>query len=449
MNCFAAHRKLLMRRLPDGLILLSGGTDLLRNRDTAFVFRQNSNFLYLTGVEEPDCLLLLDPRRGKTTLFVPRIDANHRVWLGHVPSPAEARSLFDVPSVRYADELPRILKNARKGHHKIYTDKAALQRFGSSLRRLRQAPAALWDALDELRAVKDPAEIGFISKASDATCAAHRVVMAQARPGMREYEIHALFEAECHKRGMRHMSFPSIAAAGRNSAVLHYTKDSTPLRAGELLLLDAGCEFRGYAADVTRTFPIGAAFSKRQKDVYSIVLAAQKACILAACAGATSIELQSLAMRVIGEGLRDLKLLRGDIDGLLENGAVRLFFPHGIGHLMGLDVHDGSGGRGRKIPNPKKVPIRFEAILEPGFVVTVEPGIYFIEALLRDPKNRRKHKGSVDFGRAEGFLDFGGIRIEDDIVIQAKGPALNLTSVPKEIKDVEELRRAALSGAAR
>jgi len=445
MKCFAEHRQALMRRLPDGLILLSGGIDLMRNRDTAYVFRQDSNFQYLSGVEESDCLLLLDPRRRKTVLFVPRIDNTHRVWLGYVPSPAEARTLFGVPKVQYSDELPKVLKAAKKGYRKAYADKPAIRRFGSALKGLSKASETLLDSLEELRAVKDAAEVAFIRKASDATCAAHRAAMAGALPGMREYEVQAIFEAECHKAGMRHLAFPTIAAAESNSAVLHYTKDDARLRPGDLFLLDSGAEYRGYAADVTRTFPVSATFTRRQRDVYSIVLEAHEACIQAARAGTTSIELQSLAIRKLTEGLKDIRLLRGDVDGLVETGAVRLFYPHGIGHLLGLDVHDGAGGRRRRIPNPKKVPIRFEARLEPGFVITIEPGLYFIEALLHDPENRRKHKGSVDFARAETFLGFGGVRIEDDVVVRPKGPPLDLTSVPKTIKDVEEVRRKALS----
>ena len=146
-------------------------------------------------------------------------------------------------------------------------------------------------------------------------------------------------------------------------------------------------------------------------------------------------------MSTIAEGLKSLGILKGSASDLVESGVVRLFYPHGLGHMLGLDVHDGTGGSRRKLPNPTKVPVRFIAKLEPGFVITVEPGIYFIEALLHDPELRRKHKDAVDFTRAERFLDFGGVRIEDDIVIRAQGPALNLTDVPKEIPEIEDACR--------
>jgi Xaa-Pro aminopeptidase len=258
---------------------------------------------------------------------------------------------------------------------------------------------------------------------------------------MREYEVQSIFEAECLRSGLRHLGYPSIVAAGRNGAVLHYHHNNDVLRAGDLLLIDAGGEYRGYGADITRTFPISGKFTARQKDVYSIVLEAQKRCIEAAKPGVNSADLHLLSMRVLAEGLTSLRILKGDPDDLVLSGAVRLFYPHGIGHMLGLDVHDCTGGKKRVLPNPTKVPVRFIARLEPGFVITVEPGLYFIEALLRDPRLRRKHKGQVDFSRAESFLDFGGVRIEDDIVVRESGPALNLTTVPKEIAAVEDACR--------
>ena len=178
-------------------------------------------------------------------------------------------------------------------------------------------------------------------------------------------------------------------------------------------------------------------FTRRQRDVYQVVLETQKECIRRSRAGVNSADLHVGSMRLIAEGLKSLGLLKGSVDGLVETGAVRLFYPHGLTHMLGLDVHDVTGGKRRVLPNPTKVPVRFVAKLEPGFVITMEPGVYFIDALINDPVLRRKHRGSVDFKKAESFLDFGGVRIEDDVVIRAEGAPLNLTSVPKEIADVE------------
>ena len=435
----ALHRKALMERLREGLILLSGGAEVPRNFDVNYPFRQGSDFLYLSGVEEPGCLLLLDPQRRSSTLFIPRIDNHHRVWEGHVPGPAECRRLFGIERTAYRDELPKAVRKARKGYRKVFGDRRSLKLFSRELRGLSRLPAALQDALAELRAVKTPGELASMRRASEVSGSGHALLMRSAKPGMREYEVQALFDAHCLAAGLKHLAYPSIVAAGANSAVLHYRKNDARLKAGELLLIDAGAECRGYAADITRTFPVGGRFSARQRDVYSIVLETQKACIDRARPGVNSADWHVFAMTKIAEGLKSMGLLSGEVSGLVESQAVRLFFPHGLGHMLGLDVHDCMGGKRRQLPNPHKIPIRFVAKLEPGFVVTVEPGIYFIEALLKDKDLRAKHKGSVRFDRAERFLDLGGVRIEDDVVIQASGPPLNLTRVPKEIAAVEEL----------
>ncbi len=413
MSHYHFLRRELARRLRgQGVVHLEGGKPVIRNSDVAYAFRQNSDFLYMTGVEEPGCHLVLDGARE--ILLVPRIDAHHRVWEGDVPGPIEAKKLFGVDRVMYADEL----KKAMRGRRLV-------------------SPAKLRDALDEMRAVKTKGELDLMRRANAISGEAHAAVMKMARPAMREYELQAVFDSACVKAGLNHLAYPSIVAAGVNSAVLHYQKNTAPLKSGDLLLIDAGAELGGYAADITRTFPISGKFTRRQRDVYAIVLEAQKACIGKALPGVNSADLHVHSMRVIAEGLKSLGLLKGETDGLLENGAVRLFYPHGLTHMLGLDVHDVTGGKRRILSNPTKVPVRFVAKLEPGFVITMEPGIYFIAALLHDPLLRRKHKNSVDFAKAESFLDFGGIRIEDDIVIRA-GAAENLTVVPKEIAAVED-----------
>jgi Xaa-Pro dipeptidase len=436
VNHYSSLRAALAERLPDGLILLSGGRPVVRNFDVEYPFRQSSDFLYLTGVEEPNCLLLLDPRRRRQVLFMPRIDNHHRVWEGHVPDPREASTLFQVREVFYADELPKVLAKSKTGYRRCYADEAAYKSFKKHLP-AQNAAKVLRDALDELRACKTDGELELMERASDVTSRAHRLVMRSSRAGQYEYQVQALFDSECVREGLKHLGYPSIVAAGRNSAVLHYRRNDARLRDGDLLLIDAGAEFKGYTADITRTFPVSGKFNRRQRDVYSIVLETQKRCIELCRPGVVSADLHVRSMTMIAEGLRSLGILKGDASGLVEGGAVRLFYPHGLTHMLGLDVHDTTGGKKRVMANPTKVPVRFVAKLEPGFVVTMEPGIYFIEALIKDPALRQKHKGSIDFEKAASFLDFGGVRIEDDVVVQADGPALNLTSVPKEIAAVE------------
>ncbi|OGS39342.1 MAG: hypothetical protein A2506_13155, partial [Elusimicrobia bacterium RIFOXYD12_FULL_66_9] len=356
MNHYRAIRAALARKLAGtGLIHLAGGIPVPRNNDVEYPFRQDSDFLYLTGVEEPGCHMVLDPEKRREVLFVPRIDNHHRVWVGHVPSPEEARKLFGVDRVMYADQLKKFL-----GRRKVSTK------------------ALLRDALDEMRACKTEGELALMRRASVVSGAAHVAVMAAARPGMREYQVQALFDSECLKAGLKHLAYPSIVAAGANAAVLHYNRNDSLLKSGDMLLVDAGAELKGYPADITRTFPISGRFTRRQRDVYQVVLEAQKAGIAAALPGICSADLHIHSMRVIAEGLKSLGILRGGTDGLVENGAVRLFYPHGLSHMLGLDVHDKAGGKRRKMKNPTKIPLRFVAKLEPGFVVTMEPGVYFI-----------------------------------------------------------------------
>lgn len=436
-----------MRRLPDGLILLSGAAEVIRNGDVHHPFRQDSNFLYLTGVEEAGAHVLVDPKRRAGILFIARIDANHKVWEGCVPEPSECRKLYGFDRVAYADALLKRLKKLKRGYRKFYANPAARKIYSKTLSFRKKDSDALLDALEELRTVKTAGEFALIKKASAVTAKAHRAVMEAVRPGMREYEVQALFDSECLKAGLRHLAFPSIVAAGSNAAVLHYRRNDALLKAADLLLVDAGSELHGYAADITRTFPIGRRFSALQRDVYSIVLETQKSCIGLLRPGLHSADLHRHSMLKIAEGLKSMGLLKGDAAGLVESEAVRLFYPHGIGHLLGLDVHDGTGGKKRKLQNPFKFQLRFVAKLEAGFVMTIEPGIYFIEALVNDPKLRLKHKGSVRFSKVERLLGFGGVRIEDNLLIR-NGPALNLTDlkiVPKEIADIEEIRREALS----
>jgi Xaa-Pro aminopeptidase len=436
-SSFRAHRQALARRLPEGLILLAAAPEILRNGDVHFPYRQASDFLYLTGVEEPGYALLLDPARGAEALFVPKLTQAHAVWRGRIPSLPEARETFGVRDVRYREELPAVLRKWARGKASVHADprSAGLARRAVRARRVRTRE--LKEALQELRIVKTPGEIALLRKASAATAAGHLAAMRAARPGLHEYQVQAELEREFHRAGCPQLGYSSIVAGGANSAVLHYQHNSARLRRGDLLLIDAGAEYRGYTADVTRTFPVSGRFTRRQRDVYEVVLEAQDRCIDLARAGRTSMELQQRAEAVLAEGLRSLGFLRGGTDELVETGAIRVFFPHGIGHTLGLDVHDVQGGQRRRLPRPRTGKLRFRARLEPGFVITVEPGVYFIAALLHDPEKRRRHRGRIDFDRAERFLGFGGVRIEDDLVVRASGPPENLTRVPKTAEGVE------------
>jgi Xaa-Pro aminopeptidase len=429
------QRRRLRETLPGGLMVLASAPEVLRNGDVHFEYRQSSDFLYLTGVAEPGCVLVLDPQRGTETLFVPRLTQKHAVWLGPIPSPREARERTGIRSVRYADELLDFLK--RRATRLVHADRHGARLVRRARPKARLRSRELRETLDELRLLKGPGELALLREANRISALGHGAAMRCARPGLTEFQVQAELEGGFRRAGATGLGYGSIVAAGRNAAVLHYHANASPLRRGELLLIDAGAERHGYTADVTRTFPVSGRFTRAQRDLYEVVLAAQDACIAFARAGNTTVDLQGLAERVLAEGLRDLGLLKGSTDELTGSEAVRVFFPHGIGHTLGLDVHDTQGAPSRRLratPGPR---IRFRARLEAGFVITIEPGIYFIDALLQDKALRRRHRGRVNFEAAQALRHVGGIRIEDDVVVRASGPPENLTRVPKTVQDLE------------
>lgn len=435
---FAANRRALMTEAGDGLILVPGGGKVRRSGDVDFVFRQTSDFLYATGVEHPGFALLLHPRSGQEVLFIPKIDTNHRVWLGHVPGPAESKREYGVGRVEYIDALPAWVKKLGGRGERILTDSQGLRMLKAHGVAARADRMRYQDLFATVRAVKGKGEIALMREASEVSGAAHVAAMQAVRPGMREYQVQAVVEQVFMDRGLKHCAYPSIVAAGVNGAVLHYHDNDDELRAGDLMLIDAGAEKYGYAADITRTFPISGRFDSRQRDVYQVVLDAQEACIAAIRPGVMSAEVHRLSQLKLAAGLVGLGLMKGEPEALVESEAVRVFYPHGIGHMLGLDVHDVDGGKKRRPRGPKPKNLRFNRKLEVGFVMTVEPGLYFIEALLDDPEKKKKHKGQIDFARARTYLDFGGVRIEDDVVVQ-DGPVLNLTAVPKTVSDIERV----------
>jgi Xaa-Pro aminopeptidase len=432
-----AHRRALATHLSDGLIVLSAAPEAVRNGDVNHRYRQDSDFLWLTGVEEPGYALVLDPRRGEETLFIPKLTQEHAVWMGHIPSLAEAGKAFGIGDVRYHDDLPKALAKRARGQRAFYADRRSVPLVSKAAPRARNLRRELREALDELRLFKDVGELTLMRKAGIATDNGHLAAMRLARPGLFEYQVQAEMEREFHLAGCALLGYNSIVAAGRNGAVLHYHHNADKLRAGDLMLIDAAAEYRGYTADVTRTFPVSGRFTRKQRDVYEVVLAAQERCIDYARAGHTTMDLQHLSETVLAEGLRDLGLLQGSTDELLKTRAVKVFYPHGIGHTLGLDVHDVRGSKKRVLPNRSDSKLRFRARLEAGFVITVEPGIYFIPALLNDPAVRKKQRGRVNFAKAETYFELGGVRIEDDVVIRKEGPPLNLTLAPKSVAAVE------------
>jgi Xaa-Pro aminopeptidase len=323
-------------------------------------------------------------------------------------------------------QLPRLLGDQPALWHTIGVDGYWDERLAAAINAVRalsragiRAPGEIRDlrqVLDGLRLVKDASELSLMQRAADIASLAHRRAMARTRPGLAEYQIEAELFHDFRLRGADGHSYPPIVAGGKNTCVLHYVENNAILKDGDLLLIDAGCEVAGYASDITRTYPVNGRFSAAQKDVYEIVLASQLAAIDVITPGATFQDPHAAALRGLTQGLVDLKLLSGDIDGLIESEAYKPWYMHRTGHWLGLDVHDagdykrpGEGGSSDWMP------------LEPGMVLTVEPGLYIRPA-----------------DKVPEALWNIGIRIEDDVAVTATGCHV-LTSPPKTVAEIEEV----------
>lgn len=416
---YKSHRQNLMKELTRGLILIKSAHEVLRNGDVQYVFRQNSNFLYLTGITQPNHSLLLDPKKKQAHLFIPDYSEYHQIWLGKQNTPAQAKKKYQIEHVWYHSQFKKVFSQLKRKYQKTYSHQQLEQ------------------ALAKLRRVKSRQEVSFLKHANKLSHQGHVAALRVVKPGIYEYQLQTVLENEFRTGGAFHNAYPSIVASGKNAAILHYHSNDQIIKKGDLVLMDAGCEWNGYAADVTRTFPASGKFSKTQKEIYEIVLATQKACIQKIKPGASTQEIHDFSCRFILNGLIKLGIVKNfDMNELLKNNIHRIFYPHGIGHLLGLDVHD-VGGKSKKSRNNSAY-LRTGVKLEPGMVVTVEPGIYFIEAIINSAEKRKKYQKYIHWNVVQKYRSVGGIRIEDDILVTQNG-FKNLTTVPKEVKAIEKL----------
>ena len=442
MNLYQNNRKKLMGLLTDGLILVVSSEEKQRNSDVDYRFRQDSDFLYLTNITSPGYALILDPKSKKSHLVIPDISQLHQIWVGKQLTTQDAKKMFGVDTVHYAADVAKLLPTLLKKYKKIHALPSGLKWLQSQKCRFtgKKDSDTLRVTLNEMRVRKSAAEIELLKIANRISNQAHIEAMTGIRTQMHEYQVQAILEKTFLDNGASHMAYPSIVATGKNAAILHYHDNNMPLESNDLLLIDAGCEWNGYAADITRTFPVSGKFTSEQRDIYQIVLDAQKECIALIRPGVAMLDLHNHACRSMTQGLMRLGILHDhDIDDIIKSEAHTIFFPHGIGHLLGLDVHDvgAKDPKAKPIKNKPKT-LRASRTLEPGFVVTIEPGIYFIAAHFESKATRKKFAKFINWTRADSYRSVGGIRIEDDILVTAKGHE-NLTETPKEISDIENL----------
>lgn len=441
MKLYKENRKKLMQSLKDGLILVVSAEEKQRNSDVNYLFRQDSDFLYLTGIDHIKYALLLDPKNSTAHLFLTDLDPQFQIWIGKQITITEAKKRYKVEQAHYLSNFNHTFSRLSKKYKRLYlfSQAEAFLKKQKIKTKLKRDAKTLRLALDELRVRKSPEEIRLLQKANDISYHGHVAAMKNIKPQRFEYEAQSHLENEFRKAGAIHNAYPSIVASGQNAAILHYHDNNMKCGKNDLLLIDAGCEYKGYASDITRTFPVSGKFSQKQKEIYQVVLDAQKQCIQMIRPGVTMFEIHEQASRWLCKGLIKTGILYDHpVDDLLKKNIHRYFFPHGIGHMLGLDVHD-VGGRDPKAPQKKKAAsLRTSRKLEEGMVITIEPGIYFIPGHFENKKTRKDTAKYINWKKADPYRSVGGIRIEDDIVVTKTGHK-NLTRVPKEIKDIEKL----------
>jgi Xaa-Pro aminopeptidase len=431
-RALADRRARVMAAMGDGVMLLAAAPEQLRSGDVYYPYRQDSDFDYLTGLGEPECVAVLAPgHKDPFALFVRPHDPERAIWVGArvgLDGAVDAHgAIVAHPIDDLEKELPRWLRTSDHVFVDLARQDPLVQRLHAIIRRVQaerprlgSGPTALLDAsavIHEQRLLKAPDEIARMRDAIAIACEAHHEAMRTVRPGMHEYEVEALIDFTFRRRGATGPAYPSIIAGGANGTVLHYTANDQPLAERDLLLIDAGAERAGYCADVTRTWPVGARFSPAQRDCYQAVLAAQLAAIGAAKPGATLDALHMIAVRVLAEALATIGLIEGSVDEIVEKETYRRFYMHRTSHWLGRDVHDVGVYKLGGTPRP----------LEPGMVFTVEPGLYIPADASDVPDEFR------------GI----GIRIEDDVHMTPSGVEVLSAAAPKQIEELETLRAAA------
>ncbi len=432
---FKTRRDTLMKKTESegAAFIFPAAREVLRNPDVAFPFRQESNFFYLTGFEEPEAWVVLVPGASKgaafkTILFVRRRDPVMEIWEGERYGTEGALKIFGADEAflhdEFAKKLPELLKNVEKVYYRTNLDEAedrivmgALEAHRRSMGRSGRPLLTVADpntVLASMRIFKSKEEVEAMKRACEITAAAHKAAMKETRPGMNEFEIEAFIDYQFRKSGAQRVGYGSIIAGGKNACCLHYRANNETMRDGDLLLVDAGAEFNYYTSDITRTYPIGKKFSKTQATIYDLVLKAQLECIAMAKPGATQAAIHRHASEVLVEGALSLGLMKGKTDELITSGAVKRFYPHGTGHYLGMDVHD--IGLYQVNGEPRK--------LEAGMMFTIEPGFYIQPNDMDAPAEYR------------GI----GIRIEDDILITANGCDVMTAGVPKSREEIEALK---------
>jgi len=453
---YVGRRSALKTKLDGGLILFLGNSESPMNyADNCYRFRQDSSFLYFFGLDQPDLAAVIDLDEGREIIFGDELTIDDIVWMGHLPTVADRAEQVGVTDTRPTSDLRKILKTAAGTGRAIHF--LPPYRPENKLRLLdlleipphqatERASLELITAVVALRSIKSDEEIVEIEKAVDTSVDMHLAAMAMARPGIREAEIAAEVERLAVAAGGG-ISFPVIATV--HGETLHNHHHGNILKPGDLFLLDAGAQtVLNYAGDLSSTFPVDRKFTPRQKTIYDIALAAYGAAVDTIAPGVPNLEVHLNAARTIALGMKDLGMMKGSPDDAVAAGAHAMFFPCGTGHMMGLDVHDmedlgevqvGYAGRPKSTEFGLKS-LRLARDLEPGFVLTVEPGIYFIPQLMDLWRSQNKFPEFLDYDEMEKWRDFGGVRNEENYLVTAEGKRRLGKAKPLTSDEVEAVR---------
>lgn len=426
------RQALLAKMVPASAAIIFAAPEVTRSNDSEYPYRQNSDFWYFTGFNEPEAVLVLiksSENHNHSVLFNRVRDLNAEIWfgrrLGQDAAPEKLSVDRALPFDDISEQLPQLLNGLDVVYHAqgLYTQAddllfAALEKLRRGSRQNLIAPATLTDWrpwVHEMRLFKSPEELRILREAGRISALAHTRAMQQCRPGMYEYQLEGEIHHEFNRHGARFPSYNTIVGSGENACILHYTENECQLRDGDLVLIDAGCELQGYAGDITRTFPVNGQFSAPQRAIYDIVLSSLNKALELFRPGTSIREVNEQVVRIMVTGLVELGVMKGDVETLIAEQAHREFYMHGLSHWLGLDVHDvGFYGNDR------------DRILESGMVITVEPGLY----IAPDADVPVEYRGI-------------GVRVEDDIVITAEGNENLTDSVVKDADEIEALMAAA------
>jgi len=429
-------------------------------KDNTYLFRQDSSFLYFFGIDQENMCAVIDLDEGKEMVFGDELSVEYIVWMGPQQSIKDKATEVGINDTRPRKEATTYIQDAMQKGRKIHilppyrdANKIYLSEvLGTSLKGLStHVSTMLVDAVIGMRAYKEEAEIEQMEEALATTKKMHLAAMQYAKPGIREYDLTARVHAEALAGG-GDLAYPIILTV--NGQTLHNHYHGNELQEGQLVLGDFGAENKmHYAGDITRTFPVSNKFTERQKAIYEIVLAAEKGVIDAVKPWVKYVDMHLLSARIILDGLKGLGLVKGSIDDALQAGAYGLFFPHGVGHMIGMDVHDmedlGEDRVGYREGLERSSlfglrSLRLGKELEEGNVVTVEPGIYFIPELIAQWKSEGRFSDFIAYDKLDDYLDFSGIRIEDDCLITAVGTRVLGPYIPKEVAEIEQIRAKGL-----